>query len=122
MLRHELSSLPVRLLLSVLVLIDAGRYHYALPGVDPVVSHESGDFADDGYKALLYLAPCLAHVSHALIPSYRSVHSFCVTSSSVLLLHRECFLDTPLFTHYSSTMTGIERPVYSANGLFLAKR
>src|ERR687898_1556354 len=80
MLCHELSSPPVRLLLSVLVLKDAGRNHHPVPGVDPVVSHESGDFANDGYKALLHLAPCLARVAHALIPPYRSVHSFSVTS------------------------------------------
>src|SRR5215208_7037149 len=75
MLRHEISSPPVRLLLSVLVLKDAGRNHYALPGVDPVVSHESGDLADDGYKALLHQAPCLARVGHALVAPYRSVRT-----------------------------------------------
>src|SRR5215208_3892882 len=84
MLCHEISSPPVRLLLSVLVLKDAGRNHHAVPSVDPVVSHESGDFADDGYKALLHLAPCLARVGHALVPPYRNVHSFCTTSFATL--------------------------------------
>src|ERR671916_1464108 len=80
MLRHELSSPPVRLLLSVLVLIDAGRNHHPVPGVDKVVSHESGHFADNGYKALFHLPPYLARVGHALVAPYRSVHSFCATS------------------------------------------
>src|ERR687889_875260 len=80
MLRHELSSPPVRLLLSLLVLKDAGRNHYPVPGVDKVVSHESRHFADDGYKALLHLARYLARVAHALVAPYRSVHSFCATS------------------------------------------
>src|SRR5918997_6609457 len=80
MLCHELSSPPVCLLLSVLVLKDAGRNHHAVPGVDPVVSHESRQFADDGYKALLHLAPYLARVGHALVAPYRSVRNFCVSS------------------------------------------
>src|ERR687889_2634566 len=86
MLRHEISSPPVRLLLSILVLKDAGRNHYPVPGVDKVVSHESGHFADDGYKALLHLAPYLARVGHALVAPYRSVHSFCTTSFATLHL------------------------------------
>src|SRR5215218_11277521 len=84
MLRHEISSPPVRLLLGVLVLKDAGRNHYAVSGVDPVVSHESEHFADDGYKALIHQARCLARVGHALIPPYRNVHSFCATSFPTL--------------------------------------
>src|SRR5215208_4643199 len=102
MLRHELSSLPVRLLLSVLVLKDAGRNHYALPGVDAVVSHESRHFADDGYKALIHQAPCLARVGHALVAPYRSVHSFCTTSF-------------PTLPHgaFVSTLTGIAALMYS---------
>src|SRR5919112_4320218 len=84
MLRHEISSPPVRLLLSVLVLKDAGRNYYAVSGVDHVVSHESGHFADDGYKALLHLARYLAWVAHALVAPYRSVHSFCTTSFATL--------------------------------------
>src|ERR671916_3424434 len=87
MLRHERSSPKVRLLLSVLVLKDAGRNHYALPGVDPVVSHESRDFADDGYKALIHQARCLARVGHALIPPYRNVHRLCATSFPTTLPH-----------------------------------
>src|SRR5215217_2875818 len=84
MLRHELSCPPVRLLLGVLVLKDPGRNHYAIPGVDKVVSHVSGDFADDGYKALIHQARCLARVAHALIPPYRSVQNFCATSFPTL--------------------------------------
>src|ERR687883_2156917 len=80
MLCRELSSPPVRLLLSLLVLKDAGRNHHPVPGVDQVVSHESWHFADDGYKALLRQARYLARVGYALIPPYRSVHSFCATS------------------------------------------
>src|SRR5215217_1124697 len=68
MLRHEISSPPVRLLLGVLVLKDAGRNHYALPGVDHVVSHESGHFADEGIKpSSTRRAASLASVT----PSYR---------------------------------------------------
>src|SRR5215204_1478827 len=85
MLRHEISSPPVRLLLSVLVLKDAGRNHYAVSGVDPVVSHESGDFADNRYKALIHQARHLFRVGHALVAPYRNVHSFCTTSFPTLL-------------------------------------
>src|SRR5829696_6863265 len=53
MLPHELSCHKGRLLLSVLMLKDAGRNCYAVPSVDQVVSHESRHFADDGHKALL---------------------------------------------------------------------
>src|SRR5215210_4932259 len=80
MLRHELSSPPARLLLSGLVLKDGGRNHYAFPGVDHVVSHESRHFADDGQEVLLDLPRHLARVGHTLVPPYRSVHSFCTTS------------------------------------------
>src|SRR5215213_5061353 len=75
-LRHELPSLPARLLLSLLVLKDAGSNHYALPGVDPVVSHESRHFADDGQEVLLHLLRHLFGVSHTLVAPYCSVHSF----------------------------------------------
>src|SRR5215203_2289000 len=92
MLRHELSSPPVRLLLCLLVFKDAGRNHYAVPGVDTVVSHESGHFADDGYKALIHQARCLARVGHALVGPYRNVHSFCATSFPTL--PREAFVCT----------------------------
>src|SRR5215207_1518448 len=84
MLRHELPSPPVRLLLSILVLKDAGRNHYPVPGVDKVVSHESRHFADDGYKALLHLPPHLARVGHTLVAPYRNVHSFWATSFPTL--------------------------------------
>src|SRR5918997_2093882 len=96
MLCHELSSPPVRLFLSVFVLIDAGRNHHPVSGVDPVVSHESGYFADDGYKALLHQARCLARVGHALIPPYRSVQSVCTTSFPTLP-----------YRVFVSTLTGI---------------
>src|SRR5918997_4901916 len=96
MLRVELSSPPVRLLLIGLVLKDAGRNHYAVPSVDPVVSHESRDFADDGHEALLHQAPRLARVGHALVPPYRSVHSFCTTSFPTLP-----------YRAFVSTLTGI---------------
>src|SRR5215216_8095168 len=84
MLCHEISSPPSRLLLSLLVLKDAGRNHYSVPGVDKVVSHESRHFADDGYKALLHLPPHLARVGHTLVAPYRNVHSFCATSFPTL--------------------------------------
>src|ERR687894_103207 len=83
MLRHELSSPPVRLLLGVLVLIDAGRNHHPVPGVNPVVSDESWDFANERYKALRHQSPCLAGVGDALVAPYRSVHSFNATSFRV---------------------------------------
>src|SRR5829696_2535342 len=102
MLRHELPSPPVRLLLSILVLKDAGRNHYPVPGVDKVVSHESGHFADDGYKALLHVPPHLARVGHALVAPYRSVHSFCATSF-------------PTLPHgaFVCTLTGVAALMYS---------
>src|SRR5215204_7451156 len=84
MLCRELSSLPVRLLLSLLVLKDAGRNHYALPGVDPVVSHESRHFADEGQEVLLHLPRHLFRVGHTLVAPYRSVHSFYTTSFPTL--------------------------------------
>src|SRR5215211_1350028 len=101
MLRHELSSPPVRLLLGVLVLKDAGRNHYALPGVDKVESHESWHFADDRHKALLHQARCLARVGHALIPPYRNVRSFCATSFPTLPPRSICIV---------YTLTGIAAP------------
>src|SRR5215204_5419239 len=80
MLRVELSSPPIRLLLSSLVLKDAGRNHYAVPGVDPVVSHGSRDFADDGHKDLIDQLPRFSRVGHALVPPHRNVHSFSAAS------------------------------------------
>src|SRR5215212_9809861 len=103
MLRRELPSPPVRLLLSLLVLKDAGRNHYTVPGVDKVVSYEPRHFADDGYKALLHLPPHLARVGHALIPPYRNVHSFCATSFPTTLPHGA----------FVCTLTGIAALIYS---------
>ena len=80
MLRHELSSPPVRLLLSGRVLKDAGRNYYAVPGVDQVLSHKSRDFADDGHKALIDQLPHFLRVGHALVAPHRNVHSFCAPS------------------------------------------
>src|SRR5215218_8704684 len=51
MLPHELSCHKGRLLLSVLMLKDACRNCYAVPGVHQVVSHESRHLADDRHKA-----------------------------------------------------------------------
>src|ERR687894_744712 len=122
-LRHELSSPPVRLLLSLLVLKDAGRNHYAVPGVDKVESHEPWHFADHGQELLLHVPRHLARVGHTLVAPYRSVHSFCTTSFPALSFCTESASWTlPSYTHYPSTVTGIESPVYSANALFLSKR
>src|SRR5215217_221324 len=88
MLRHEISSPPVRLLLSVLVLKDAGRNHYAIPGVDHVVSHESGHFADDGYKALIHQARCLARVGQNLamvVPGHQKSRDYHATLDSFVI-------------------------------------
>jgi hypothetical protein len=50
MLRHKLSCHKVGLLLGVLVLEDAGRNYYSVPGVDTVVSDEPLYLADEGIK------------------------------------------------------------------------
>src|SRR5215212_3057578 len=76
MLLHELSCPKGRLLLSVLMLKDADCNHYAVPGVDQVVSHESRHFANDGHKALLAQLGYLLRVSHALVSAHCNVHSF----------------------------------------------
>src|SRR5215211_1411944 len=76
MLSHELSSHIVRLLLSSLMLKDAGRNHYAIPSVDPVVSHEPLYFAAEGHKALIDQLPRLLRVSDALVSAHCNVHSF----------------------------------------------
>src|SRR3712207_1510171 len=76
MLRHKLSCPKGRLLLSVLMLKDAGRNRYAVPGVDQVVSHESRHLADDGHKALLGHLPHPLRVGHALVAPHRNVHRF----------------------------------------------
>src|SRR5918994_1108353 len=76
MLLYELSSPKGRLLLSILVLKDAGRNYYAVPGVDPVVSHESRHFADQGHEAFLGHLPHLLRVGHALVAAHCNVHCF----------------------------------------------
>src|ERR671916_956446 len=81
MLRHKLSSPKGRLLLSVLVLKDAGCNHYAVAGVDQVVSYESRHFADDGHKAFLAHLRHLLRVAHALVAPHRNVHSFSLPPS-----------------------------------------
>ena len=62
MLLHQLSCPKGGLLLSVLMLKDACRNYYSVPGVDTVVSHEPLYFADEGNKALLYQLPHLLRV------------------------------------------------------------
>src|SRR5829696_8733594 len=81
MLLHELSSHKGRLLLSVLMLKDANPDHYAVPGVDKVVSHESRQFADDGHKAFLAHLRHLLRVTHALVAPYCNVHPFSLPPS-----------------------------------------
>src|SRR5215213_5980515 len=81
MLRHKISCLKVRLLLSVLMLKDADPNHYAVASVDCVVSHESWQFADDGHKAFLGHLPHLLGVSHALVSSHCNVHRFSLPPS-----------------------------------------
>src|ERR671910_2063898 len=73
---HELSSHKVRLLLSILMLKDACRNHYAIAGVDPIVSDEPWYFADEGHKALIDQLPRLLRVSDALVSAHCNVHSF----------------------------------------------
>src|SRR5215210_7459377 len=73
MLRHELSCHKGRLLLSVLMLKDTGCNHYAVAGVDKVVSHESLHLADDGHKVLGHLSHPL-RVTHALVSAHCNVH------------------------------------------------
>ena len=75
MLRHELSRPKVRLLLGVLMLEDAARNDYAVPGVDQLVGHESQHFADDRNKALIDQLAHLLGVAHALVAPHRNVHS-----------------------------------------------
>src|SRR5215208_209241 len=57
MLGHKLSCPKGGLLLSVLMLKDAGRNCYPVPGVDQVVSHESWHLADNRQKAVKYCFP-----------------------------------------------------------------
>src|SRR5215208_1356777 len=75
MLCHELSCHKGRLLLSVLMLKDAGCNHYAVAGVDKVVSHESRQFADYGHKVLGHLRHLLG-VTHSLVAPHCNVHRF----------------------------------------------
>src|SRR5215211_5883153 len=76
MLLYELSGPKGRLLLSILMLKDAGRHYYAVAGVDPVVSDEPRHFADDGHEAFLGHLPHLLRVGHALVAPHCNVHSF----------------------------------------------
>src|ERR687890_1960220 len=75
MLPHELSCPKGGLLLSVLMLEDAGCNHYPVPGVDKVVSHKSRHLADYGHKAFLADLGHLLGVYHALVAPHCSVHS-----------------------------------------------
>src|SRR5215213_7514856 len=79
MLLHKLSSHKGRLLLSVLMLKDANADHYAVPGVECVVSHESRHLADDGHKAFLGHLGQLLRISHDLVSAHCNVHSFRLT-------------------------------------------
>src|SRR5215212_11846085 len=81
MLLHELSCPEGRLLLSVLMLKDAGRNYYAVPGLDTVVSNESRHLADDGHVVLLNQLRHLLRVGDALVAPHRNVHSFRVPPS-----------------------------------------
>src|SRR5215213_5975171 len=83
MLRHELSSPEVGLLLGVLMLKYAGRNHNPVTCVDPVVSNESRHFADDGHEALIDQLPRLLGVAHALVAPHRNVHSFGLPPSHI---------------------------------------
>src|SRR5215213_3308162 len=76
MLLHELSCPEGRLLLSVLMLEDADRNHYAVPGLDTIVSNESRHLADDGHVVLLNQLRHLLGVGDALVAPHRNVHSF----------------------------------------------
>src|SRR5215204_6123315 len=84
MLPHKLSCPKGRLLLSCLMLKDAGCNHYPVPGVDQVVSHKSRHFADDGHEAFLAHLGHLLGVSDALVAPHCCVHS----SLAYLLLKR----------------------------------
>src|SRR5215203_782706 len=76
MVLHKLSSHKGRLLLSLLMLKDANPDHYAVPGVECVVSHESLQFADDGHEAFLGHLGHPLRVTHALVAPHCNVHSF----------------------------------------------
>src|SRR5919107_517562 len=83
MLREELTCHKVRLLLRVLMLEDAGRNHYAIPSVDPIVSDEPRYFGDEGYKALI---DQLARLLGSVTPSYRRTATYIALA---YLLHVE---------------------------------
>src|SRR5215203_1513271 len=83
MLLHELPCHIVRLLLSVLMLKDAGRNHYAIPSVDPVVSHEPRYFADEGHKALIDQLPRFLRVGNTLVSAHCDVHSSSLPPSHI---------------------------------------
>jgi hypothetical protein len=55
------------------MLKDADPDHYAVPGVDYVVSHKSRQFAEDGHKAFLGHLCHLLRVSHTLVSPHRNV-------------------------------------------------
>src|SRR5918994_4174046 len=75
MLLHKLSSHKGGLLLSFLMLKDANPDHYAVPGVECVVSHKSRQFAYDGHKAFVGHLGHLLGVSDALVAPHCNVHS-----------------------------------------------
>src|SRR5215203_7418547 len=113
MLRIELFSPKGRLLLTGRILKDAGRNHYAVPGVDPVVSYESRDCADDGQKALIDQPPRLSRVGHALVPPYRCVHR--LTLAPFLTRLRETRRVDSFHHKHGATMRSA---VHTPNGLF----
>src|SRR5215216_7540480 len=76
MLPPQLSCPKGRLLLSVLMLKDANPNHYAVPGVDCVVSHESRQFTDDGHKVLLGHLRHPLRVGNTLVSAHCNVHRF----------------------------------------------
>src|SRR5215208_4958718 len=76
MLPHQLSCPIGGLLLSVLMLKDANPNHYAAPGVDCVVSHESRQFTDDRHKVLLGHLRHPLRVGNTLVSAHCNVHSF----------------------------------------------
>src|SRR5918998_5421348 len=92
MLRHEVSCPKGRLLLGLLMLKDASCDHYAVPGIDQVVSHESRHLADDGHEAFLAQLRHLLRVSHTLVAPHCNVHSFSLPPSY------------PAFSHTSGLM------------------
>src|SRR5215204_3035311 len=111
MLLYELSSLKGRLLLSVLMLEEAGRNRYAVAGVDQVVSHESRHFADDGWEALPGHLRYLLRVGYALVAAHRNVHSF----TSFLTRLRDSKAGSDPFHHKQGATS--RRPVQTSENL-----